>query len=88
MERIDHELETRQNRLDELESRIIRDLEHRTELLYSQIMVLRKGSEEREKLELEYKKDSNELRMRSNEIRELRTEIETLKLERRDKPTF
>tara|TARA_E500000331_G_scaffold308100_1_gene313383 strand:- start:1198 stop:1458 length:261 start_codon:yes stop_codon:yes gene_type:complete len=85
---IDRELEKRQNRLDELESRIIRDLEHRTELLYSQIMVLRKGSEEREKLELEYKKDSNELRMRSNEIRELRTEIETLKLERRDKPTF
>ena len=85
---IDRELDKRQNRLDELESRIIRDLEHRTELLYSQIMVLRKGSEEREKLELEYKKDSNELRMRSNEIRELRTEIETLKLERRDKPTF
>ena len=85
---IDRELEKRQNRMDELESRRIRDLEHSTELLYSQIMVLRKGSEEREKLELEYKKDSNELRMRSNEIRELRTEIETLKLERRDKPTF
>ena len=85
---IDRELEKRQNRLDELESKIIRDLERRTELLYSQIMVLRKGSEERERLELEYKKGSNELKLRSNEIRELRIEIETLKLERKDKPTF
>jgi hypothetical protein len=44
---IDRELEKRYRRLDELEKRVIHDLEHRTEHLYSQIMFLNKGSEER-----------------------------------------
>lgn len=80
---IDRELEKRYWRLDELEKRVIRDLEHRTEQLYAQIMFLQKGNEERIRLENEFNKDSKELRMRSSELRELRQEIETLKLEKR-----
>ena len=83
MDLIDRELEKRYRRLDELEKRVIHDLEHRTEQLYGQIMFLPKGNEARGKLEHEYTKDSKELRMRSAELRELRQEIETLKLEKR-----
>ena len=83
MDLIDRELEKRYRRLDELEKRVIHDLEHRTEQLYSQIMFLHKGSEERGRLENEFNKDSKELRLRSAELRELRQEIETLKLEKR-----
>ena len=80
---IDRELEKRYKRLNELEKRVIHDLENRTEQLYAQIMFMHKGSEERLKLEHEYTKDSKELSMRSKELRELRHEIEILKLEKR-----
>ena len=83
MDLIDRELEKRYRRLDELEKRVIHDLEHRTEQLYGQIMFLPKGSEARGRLENEFTKDSKELGMRSAELHELRQEIEILMLEKR-----
>ncbi len=82
MEIIDQELMRLKNRMDELSSRIIPDFEHRTQMLYGQIMTLRKDSEERERYEEEYAHLSKELRLRSDEIINLRLEKENLEMEK------
>lgn len=82
MEMIDQELMRLKNRMDELSSRIIPDFEHRTQMLYGQIMTLRKDSEERERYEEEYAHLSKELRLRSDEIINLRLEKENLEMEK------
>lgn len=82
MEMIDQELMRLKNRMDELSSRIIPDFEHRTQMLYGQIMALRKDSEERAKHEEEYAHLSKELRLRSDEIINLRLEMENLEMEK------
>lgn len=82
MEIIDQELMRLKNRMDELSSRIIPDFEHRTQMLYGQIMTLRKDSAEREKHEEEYAHLSKELRLRSDEIINLRLEMENLEMEK------
>lgn len=82
MEIIDQELMRLKNRMDELSSRIIPDFEHRTQMLYGQIMTLRKDSEERERYEGEYAHLSKELRLRSDEIINLRLEKENLEMEK------
>jgi len=82
MEMIDQELVRMQTRIDELSSRIIPDFEHRTEMLYGQIMTLRKDSAEREKHEEEYAHLSKELRIRSDELVNLRLEMKNLALEK------
>lgn len=70
------------NRQRDLSSRIIPDFEHRTQLLYSKILPLKKESREREKLEEEYKLLSKELTLRSDEIISIRHQIENLELEK------
>ena len=83
MDMIDQELMRLNNRKDELSIRIIPDFEHRTEMLYGQIMTLRKDSRERLKLEEEYNHLSKELRLRSDEIINIRLEIQNLELEKK-----
>ncbi|MEX2489524.1 MAG: hypothetical protein WD356_08380 [Pseudomonadales bacterium] len=75
---IDQELTRLRRRKDELEQRIIPVLESRTQSLFAQIMPLGKETEEREKLEADYKIQSNELRLRSDERNNIRQEIERL----------
>ena len=82
MEMIDQELMRLKTRMDELSSRIIPDFEHRTQMLYGQIMTLKKDSEEREKHEEEYAHLSKELRLRSDEIINIRLEMENLEMEK------
>lgn len=82
MEIIEQELMRLKNRMDELSTRIIPDFENRTQLLYGQIMTLRKDSEEREKHKEEYAHLSKELRLRSDEIVNIRLEIENLEMEK------
>jgi hypothetical protein len=82
MDMIDEELNRLRTRLDELNSRIIPDFENRTQMLYSQIMPMQKGSDEREKMEHEYTLLSKELRMRSDELISIRQQIENLELEK------
>lgn len=82
MDMIDTEIMRLKNRLTELSSTIIPDFEHKTQVLYAQIMTLDKGSEEREKHEDEYTRLSKELTLRSDEIIRIRHEIENLELEK------
>jgi hypothetical protein len=82
MEMIDQELMRLKNRMDELSSRIIPDLENRTQVLYGHIMALRKDSQKREMYEEEYAHLSKELRLRSDEIINLRLEMENLEMEK------
>lgn len=82
MDIIDEELRRLQSRLDELKNRIIPDFENRTQLLYAQIMPLRKNSEEREKLEAEFTLLSKELRLRSDELFNIRQQMENLQTQK------
>ena len=82
MEMIDQEIMRLKSRMTELSERIIPDFEHKTEVLYAQIMTLEKGSEEREKLEEEYAKLSKELRIRSDEVISSRQQIENLEVQK------
>ena len=82
MDMIDEEIRRLQNRQQELTSRVIPDLENRTELLYAQIMPMKKDSEEREKLEAEYTLLSKELRLRSDELFNARQQIQNLEVQK------
>jgi len=82
MDMIDEEIRRLQNRQDELKSRVLPDLENRTQLLYAQIMPLKKDSEEREKLEAEYTLLSKELRLRSDEMFNIRQQVENLEAQK------
>lgn len=82
MDMINEELNRLKTRADELKTRIIPDLESKSELLYARIMPMRKDSDEREKLEAEYTLLSKELVKRSNEILNLRRDMENLEFEK------
>ena len=82
MDMIDQEIARLQTRQQELKTRIIPDFEHRTQMLYSQILPLQKDSEERAHLEEEYSKMSKELTMRSDELISIRHQIEHLETEK------
>lgn len=82
MDMINEELNRLKTRLDELKSRIIPDLESKSELLYARIMPMQKESNERVKLEKEYTLLSKELSKRSNEIVNLRRDMENLEFEK------
>lgn len=82
MDMIEQEINRLKIRLEELKERIVPDYENRTQILYSQIMQLKKDTEEREKLEHEYTLLSKELRLRSDEIISIRQQIENLELEK------
>lgn len=74
----DQEIERLRKRLAELDQRIIPQLESRTQSLFTQIMPLQEGSDEREKLVEEYNRDSKELRLRSDERLEISRQIQRL----------
>ncbi len=78
----DEEINRLKTRMQELRTRIIPDLESQSEQLYARIIPLKKESEEREKLEAEYKLMSKELRRRSDEIINIRRDIENLEFEK------
>jgi predicted RNase H-like nuclease (RuvC/YqgF family) len=82
MDMINEELNRLKTRIDELKTRIIPDLESKSEQLYARIMPMQKGSEERVKLEAEYTLLSRELSRRSNEIMNLRQNSENLEFEK------
>jgi RNA processing factor Prp31 len=82
MDMIDEELNRLMTRVDELKSRIMPDLESKSEVLYARIMPMKEGSEEREKLEAEYTLLSKELTHRSIEITNLRGNMENLEFEK------
>lgn len=75
---IEQEIRRLQDRIQALDTKILPQLEHRTEFLFSQIMPLPKGSGERDKLEHEYAVLSKELRLRSDERHSARQELERL----------
>ena len=85
MDMIDQELNRLKARLEELQTRIVPDFEHKTELLYTQIMQLVKETDERERLEHEYTLLSKELTMRSDEIIRIRMDMENLELEKKNR---
>ncbi len=76
---IEQEIKRLENRIQELEEKILPQLEHRTEFLYAQIVPLHEGSDEREKLEQEFKVLSKELRLRSDEKVNSRQEVARLR---------
>lgn len=78
----DEEINRLKTRMQELRTRIIPDLESQSEQLYARIIPLKKETEEREKLEAEYKLMSRELRRRSDEIINIRRDIENLEFEK------
>lgn len=82
MDMIDEELNRLKTRMNELKQRIIPDFESRSEQLYARIMPLPKGSEERDRLEHEYKLLSKELGKRSNELVNLRQTMDNLAFEK------
>ncbi len=71
-----------QIRLDELQTRIVRDLDNQAQQIYGQIMPLRKGCEEREKLEKDYGRVAKELALRSDEERNLKQQMDNLEFEK------
>ena len=79
---IDEELMRLANRLDDLKLRVIPDYENRSQLIFSRVMSMPKDSEERLKLEAEYKTLSSELTRRSDELIETRLQIENLEMEK------
>jgi hypothetical protein len=82
MDMIDEELLRLHNRLDDLRLRVIPEFESKTELMFAQIMPMRRDSEERKILEAEYKILSRELSTRSDELIKIRQEIENLEMEK------
>ena len=79
---IDEELMRLANRLDDLKLRVIPDYENRSQLIFSRVMSMPKDSEERLRLEAEYKTLSSELTRRSDELIETRLQIENLEMEK------
>jgi len=79
---IDEEIRRLRTRMDELKERLLPDFENRTQVLFAQIMPLKKGSNEREKLEHEYTLLSKELRLRSDELISIRQQIENLEVQK------
>lgn len=79
---IDEEIRRLRTRMDELKNRVIPDFENRTQLLFAQIIPMKQGSDEREKLEHEYTLLSKELRLRSDELINIRHQIENLELQK------
>jgi hypothetical protein len=71
-----------QIRLDELQDRILRDLDNQAQQIYGQIMPLRKTNELRQRLETEYGRISKELTLRSDEARNIKQQMDNLKLEK------
>lgn len=82
MEMIEQELMRLRTRIDELRTRVVPDLENRTQGLFAQIMPMKAGSEDREKLEAEYTLLEKELRLRSDEIIRLNQEIDNLETQK------
>lgn len=80
---IEQEIARLRRRQNELQERIIPDLERRTERLYAHIMMLEHETEERTKYETEYDALFKELRVRSDEALSTRREIERLELQRK-----
>ena len=72
-----------QVRLDELQTRIVRDLDNQAQQIYGQIMLLRKDTEQRQKLETEYTKIAKELTLRSDEARNLKQQMDNLEFEKK-----
>lgn len=82
MDMIDEELNRLKTRVDELKSRIMPDLESQSEVLYARIMPMKEGSDERTRLEAEYKLLSKELTRRSNELTNHRSSMDNLEFEK------
>lgn len=82
MDMIGQEINRLNTRKQELTSRIIPDFEHRTQVLYAQILPLPKDSADREHLEEEYAKLSKELTLRSDELISIGHQIEHLEAEK------
>tara|TARA_R110002072_G_scaffold113986_1_gene243826 strand:- start:16551 stop:16811 length:261 start_codon:yes stop_codon:yes gene_type:complete len=82
MDMIDEELNRLKTRLSELSTRIMPDLESKSEQLYARIMPMQPGSDERAKFEAEYTLLSKELSMRSNEAINIRRDMENLAFEK------
>lgn len=80
---IDQEIARLRRRQNDLQQRIIPDLERKTERLYAHIMTLEHDTEERTKYEAEYEALARELRVRSDEALSTVREIERLELQRR-----
>ena len=85
MDLVDQEINRLQIRIEELQTRIIRDLDNNAQQNYGQIMLLKKGSEHRLKLEKEYGIIAKELTLRSDEERNLKQQIENLEIEKNSK---
>lgn len=82
MDMIDEELMRLGNRLEDLKLRVIPEFESKTQIIYAQVMQMRKESEERIKLEVEYKLVSKDLSTRCDELINIRHQIENLELEK------
>ena len=82
MDMIDEELLRLHNRLDDLNLRVIPELENKTQGMYAQVMQMRKESEEREKIEAEYNVNSKDLSARCDKLIGIRQEIENLEMEK------
>ncbi len=73
---IEQEIRRLEQRQEQLQGRVIPELERRTEFLYTQILTLAEGSTDREKMEQEYGVLSKELRLRSDEMFANRQQID------------
>ena len=82
MEMLDQEIMRLKHRMTELAEKIIPEFEHKTEVLYAQIMTMEKGSDERTRLEDEFGRLSKELRLRSDELNNARMQIENLETQK------
>jgi len=83
---LDEEITRLGIRLKDLKVRIIPDFESKSSAIFSRIQGMSKdasNSAERAKLETEYGKMSNELRIRSDEMIKIRQEIERLELQKK-----
>ena len=82
MDMIDEELLRLRIRLDDLNLRVIPELENKTQVMYAQVMQMRKESEERKKIEADYKLISKDLSARCDELIGIRQQIENLEKEK------
>lgn len=82
MDMIDEELMRLRNRMNDLQTRVIPDFENKTQMLYSQIMALQKDSDDRRRMESEYKTLSGELSRRSDELINIKNQIDHLETEK------
>ena len=79
---LDEEIRRLRIRMDELEKRVIPDFENRSQMLFAKIMPMRKGSEDRGKLEHDYALLSKELRLRSDELMNTKQQVEHLEFQK------